>query len=80
MKGVKTILIIMVIAIFTISGAMAYEADVYKAQKKLQSLGYKVGSPDGVFGKKTANALRLFQTRHGLPRTGKLDKQTKSLL
>ncbi len=33
-KSVKTILIFMVIAAFTISGAMAKDAVVYKAQKK----------------------------------------------
>ncbi len=38
--------------------AIAKDADVYKAQKKLLPLGYDVGSPDGVLGKKTANALR----------------------
>jgi peptidoglycan hydrolase-like protein with peptidoglycan-binding domain len=32
--------------------------------------------PDGVFGKKTQDALRKFQEEKGLPGTGKLDRET----
>lgn len=49
------------------------------AQGVLRDLGHDV-LPDGVLGPQTANAVRRFQTRHGLPATGSLDAATLDLL
>lgn len=50
------------------------------AQENLQKLGYDPGPVDGVWGRKTQNALREYQSDSELPVTGKLDAPTlKSL-
>lgn len=53
---------------------------VIKAQKRLQELGYDVGSADGVIGAKTKSALGRYQERTGLPVTKTLDKATLASL
>jgi hypothetical protein len=47
-------------------------ADVRRAQLALLRAGEAPGEPDGVFGPLTAEALRRFQRRHGLPADGVL--------
>lgn len=44
--------------------------DVRAAQQHLARLGYDVGKPDGVAGRKTKAAVRAFQERAGLPVDG----------
>jgi membrane-bound lytic murein transglycosylase B len=39
-------------------------------QTDLQTLGYDVGTVDGVLGRKTRSALRAYQKAHGLPADG----------
>jgi len=39
-------------------------------QTDLNTLGYDVGTVDGVLGRKTRNALRAYQKAHGLPADG----------
>ena len=39
-------------------------------QTDLQTLGYDIGTIDGVLGRKTRNALRAYQKSHGLPADG----------
>ena len=58
----------------------AFDRELYEAQKKLEELGYDPGTPDGIRGKKTVNAIKLFQQDSGLPDSGKLDAQTKDKL
>ncbi len=53
---------------------------IHRIQKKLIALGYRPGPIDGIWGKKTSSALRQFQKDQGLPLTGKLDRETASLL
>ena len=50
------------------------------AQERLQAFGYQPGSTDGVMGAKTAAAVRKFQSDHGLPATGILDRKTTDAL
>ncbi|NMV39843.1 peptidoglycan-binding domain-containing protein [Ralstonia insidiosa] len=47
-----------------------------QAQTRLNQLGFSVGAPDGVFGKKSVQQLRLFQKSRGLAETGRLDAST----
>ena len=51
-----------------------------QAQSRLNELGYPVGKPDGMMGRKTHEALRNFQAAHGLPQTGELDSATAAAL
>lgn len=44
--------------------------DVRAAQQQLARLGYDVGTPDGVAGRKTKAAIRAFQEKAGLPVDG----------
>ena len=43
---------------------------ISRAQELLGKLGFDVGSPDGVMGARTANAVRLFQVKNGLQVNG----------
>ena len=62
-------------------GAPAQSAlSMLDAQRKLNSLGFHVGVPDGQYGPHTRLALTEFQRAHGLPTTGRLDSGTASLL
>jgi len=51
-----------------------------QVQARLNQLGYPVGSPDGIFGKKSIEGLKSFQKDRGLPVSGKLDSATISAL
>lgn len=44
--------------------------DVKAVQERLSELGYDVGTPDGVYGKKTAAAVSQFQSENGLEANG----------
>ncbi len=45
-------------------------AEVRSIQKKLKELGYYSGSVDGIYGSKTANAVKAFQKACGLTQDG----------
>ncbi len=49
-------------------------------QTKLVDQGYYHGQVDGVIGSGTIEAVRKFQTDHGLPRTGKIDPKLLNAL
>ncbi|CAB1064063.1 hypothetical protein D1BOALGB6SA_8854 [Olavius sp. associated proteobacterium Delta 1] len=66
--------------LFWIGTADSSDQTIYQAQKKLEELGYDPGKPDGIRGKKTVIAIKLFQEDSGLPATGRLDAQTKIML
>ncbi len=53
---------------------------VLKAQAMLNSRGFEVGTPDGLMGPKTRNAIREFQRSAGIPVTGKVDGKLLSAL
>lgn len=46
------------------------EERVRALQVALNALGYDAGSPDGVFGTTTSNAIRQYQAQAGLAETG----------
>ena len=50
-------------------------ADIAAMQEKLKQLGLFDGTVDGYYGPKTADAIRAFEQRHGLPRTGAASPQ-----
>lgn len=47
-----------------------------QAQARLNQLGYEVGTPDGILGKKSVEKLKAFQKSRGLATNGKLDEPT----
>jgi peptidoglycan hydrolase-like protein with peptidoglycan-binding domain len=51
--------------------------DVRQAQATLTQMGLYDGEIDGLYGKRTERAVRDFQARENLPRTGSLDERTK---
>jgi peptidoglycan hydrolase-like protein with peptidoglycan-binding domain len=53
---------------------------VAEVQRQLMSRGYYQGSVDGRSGRRTALALRAFQSQSGLPPTGRLDMNTLQTL
>jgi len=67
---------ICVLELLGIEPAVSYEDTVFEAQKKLNELGYDAGKPDGIWGRKTKEAVKSFQTDNGLPATGQLDGLT----
>jgi hypothetical protein len=52
------------------------QARIRQAQKRLQEAGFAPGDIDGVLGPQTRTALRQYQAKHGLPKTGDLDEAT----
>ncbi|WP_171131776.1 MULTISPECIES: caspase family protein [unclassified Ruegeria] len=53
----------------------------YRAvQSGLNFLGFSVGPVDGIFGTRSRNALREFQSKNGEPRTGYLTAETYAVL
>ncbi len=51
-------------------------AEVKQAQQKLTDLGYDLGLVDGIYGRKTRDAVRQFQAEYGLPVSGAVDDRT----
>lgn len=47
---------------------------VKKVQTKLNKLGYKCGTPDGIYGTKTKSAIKKFQKKKGITVNGKINK------
>lgn len=56
------------------------ENAVLKTQKRLLELGYDVGTPDGVMGKRTKSALGQYQAKNGLRVTNAPDTATLAAL
>lgn len=50
-------------------------ADIAELQQKLQALGLFDGTVDGFYGPKTADAIRAFESRFGMPRTGAASRE-----
>lgn len=55
-------------------------SDVKTVQQVLTKLGYSTGTADGVYGNKTYNAVRTYQTKNKLPVTGIVESKTVLLL
>ena len=51
-----------------------------EVQQRLIDLGYLRGAADGIFGERSAEALKLFQAIAGLPATGEIDEATREAL
>jgi len=56
------------------------QEQVKQAQTLLQEANLYTGAIDGLMGPKTQSAIRDYQTKHGLPTTGKLDEATRKAL
>lgn len=50
--------------------------EIKAVQAELKALGYKVGKVDGIFGKNTQDAVKLFQARNGMTVDGKVGQRT----
>jgi DNA invertase Pin-like site-specific DNA recombinase/peptidoglycan hydrolase-like protein with peptidoglycan-binding domain len=55
------------------SGYAGGSRRVREVQRRLARRGYRPGPVDGRFGPRTRAAVLWFQTKHGLPRTGRVD-------
>jgi len=51
-------------------------AQVKSLQTTLAALGYYTGAVDGIYGRKTANAVKAYQKAHSIRQTGKMDSFT----
>lgn len=52
------------------------KADIAQIQTAMNAMGYNVGTADGVFGKKSRQALKTLQVRQKVAQTGYLDNET----
>jgi len=64
----------------TLSRSSKYQSAVVPLQRRLKALGYYSGSIDGYFGSQTYRAVREFQRRNGIDRTGVADPYTQQIL
>jgi peptidoglycan hydrolase-like protein with peptidoglycan-binding domain len=55
-------------------------ADVKRLQETLNSLGFKCGTADGIFGTKTKTAVMAFQSAYGLYADGIVGAKTRDKL
>jgi len=62
------------------SGPMTSRTQVREVQESLERAGHDVGEVDGVWGPRTAKALRDFQQARGLDATGRLDDRSREAL
>lgn len=56
------------------------QAEIRQVQERLQKLGYYEGAIDGIYGPKTAEAMREYQRAQGLSVTGRLNQETAQAL
>lgn len=56
------------------------EQQVRYIQSGLSALGYRIGRIDGMFGSKTANAIKAFQKKQGLKATGETNSDTLKVM
>ncbi len=54
--------------------------DILRVQTLLNELGFEAGTPDGMIGPNTRNAIRAFEQANGLPVTGDVSPQLMSWL
>jgi peptidoglycan hydrolase-like protein with peptidoglycan-binding domain len=57
-------------------GANVEGMTIFELQERLNELGYKLGTVDGVSGPKTVEALKKFQSDNKLSPTGTVDPET----
>src|ERR1700719_1331933 len=57
-------------------GVNAEGMTIFEMQERLNELGYKLGTIDGVSGPRTVEALKKFQSDNKLPPTGTIDPET----
>lgn len=75
-KIVMAVLVFTVTCVFTESSVFALSKigsqgqEVRNIQSRLKSWGYYNGSVDGIYGTRTANAVKSFQRKHGLTPDG----------
>lgn len=62
------------------SGSAASRADIARVQELLNRLGYDAGSPDGLMGPRTRDAILEYQMTEGLAITGTVTRETLSSL
>lgn len=71
---------ILCILIILVCSPVYADQSILKAQKKLNAIGYDAGGSDGLWGKKTHNAVTQFQKDFDIEVTGKLDRSTLAML
>ena len=82
-RGLLCMLLILCLAV--VLPTQAEETDLVKLQERLLTLGYEIGSADGILGTKTSSALLLAQTLladagYDVSPTGKADAKTAELI
>ena len=85
-RGLATFLIICMVLTFAPLSAMAATtlqygdqgASVKTLQSQLNQLGYDCGTPDGIFGQRTRDAVKALQRAHGLTADGIVGSRTRS--
>ena len=59
----------------------AFTKDIVQSvQKALSKLGYDVGTPDGLAGKKTADAIKSFEAATGMSQVGLINPRLLAVL
>lgn len=84
MKRLTRIITILMALLLVAAPALAFDnlkrgdrgTEVQELQTRLNELGYSVGTPDGIFGGMSEEAVKSFQQDNGLEVTGEVDEAT----
>ena len=84
-RVISLVLVVLLTALCAVGFAEEYAEgargeEVERIQQRLSDLGYLTGAVDGIYGKQTTTAVRLFQQLHELEQTGAVDEATSEEL
>lgn len=78
--GLMSALLFTVLTAITAVAQQKVPYSVAQVQKALNDAAYNAGKPDGIWGKRSAKALKKFQQDRGIDTTGRMDTATMSKL
>ena len=62
-----------ILIFFICAPTLSVANDILRVQKLLSELGYELGTPDGIFGSMTKNALEQYSLDRGITFDGVID-------
>lgn len=76
----RVIAVVTVAVVFAAQAGFAESAKTKQVQQRLESVGFRPGPIDGIYGPKTRAAVRAFQVASEIPASGWVDARTLAML